>query len=106
PDPRVTVVPGIRVDQFRSGQQQELGVGPSLTATYRLTETLQTTHGVGIGHQTPNYIPNVAGARVAGLDGGLQTALFTTSGVEARLPDDWVGAAALFHNAIFDVTDV
>lgn len=106
PASRVTLVPAVRVDQFRSGEQHELGVGPSLTATYRLSDAVQTTHGIGIANQTPNFIPNVAGARVAGLDGGLQKAVFTTSGVEARLPDDWVGAAAVFHNAIFAVTDV
>jgi hypothetical protein len=66
---------------------------------------MEAVHGVGVSHQTPNYIPNVPGARVAGLSGGLQTAIHTSSGVEMQLPDDWFGTASVFQNVILDVTD-
>lgn len=105
PNRWVTVTPGVRVDLFSSGDESEVGVDPRLSARLRIDENVETVHGVGISHQPPNYIPNVPGARVAGLDGGLQKAVHTSSGVEARLPFDLFGVASVFQNAIFDVTD-
>jgi len=105
PDRWVTVVPGVRVDLYRSGEESEVGIDPRITARLRVTDGVETVHGVGISHQTPNYVPNVPGARVAGLSGGLQTAVHTSSGVEAELPWDLFGVASVFQNVIFDVTD-
>lgn len=103
---RVRVVPGLRVEHYQTLDDQQWAFDPRVTATYKLSDSIQTTHGVGISHQTPNWLPNVAAIRVAGLGPeGLQKAVFTTSGIEARLPYDWVGSAAVFHNAIFGVTD-
>jgi TonB family protein len=105
PTRAVTVPPGVRVDLFSSGDDSEVGVDPRLTARLRLTDRVEAVHGVGVSHQAPNYIPNVPGARVAGLDGGLQQAIHTSSGVEVQLPDDWFGVASAFQNVILDVTD-
>lgn len=104
--PRIRVVPGLRVEHYSTLGDKQWAFDPRISATYKLTDEIQTTHGFGISHQTPNWLPNVAAIRVAGLGPeGLQKAVFTTSGVEARLPSDWVGSASLFHNAIFAVTD-
>lgn len=104
--PRARVVPGLRVEHYQTLNDEQWAFDPRITATYKLSDSIQTTHGVGISHQTPNWLPNVAAIRVAGLGPkGLQKAVFTTSGIEARLPYDWVGSAAVFHNAIFGVTD-
>ena len=104
--PRVRVVPGLRVEHYSTLGDKQWAFDPRISATYRLSDTFQTTHGFGIAHQTPNWLPNIAAIRVAGLGTeGLQRAVFTTSGIEARLPNDWVGSAAVFHNAIFGVTD-
>lgn len=105
PVPGVSVTPGVRVDLFQSGAEEEVGVDPRLSARFSITDGVETVHGVGISHQPPNYVPNVPGARVAGLSGGLQTAVHTSSGVEAKLPYDLSGTASVFQNAIFDVTD-
>lgn len=103
---RVRVVPGLRVEHYSTLGDKAWAFDPRITATYKLTDSLQTTHGVGISHQPPNWLPNIAAIRVAGLGTeGLQKAVFTTSGLEARLPNDWVGSVAVFHNAIFGVTD-
>ncbi len=104
--PRVRVVPGLRVEEYRTLGDRALAVEPRLTASYRISDNVQTTHGFGISHQQPNWLPNIAAIRIAGLgDEGLQKAVFTTSGVEVRLPDDWKASAAVFHNAIFEVSD-
>ncbi len=105
PESWVTVIPGARVDLYSSGGQSEVGIDPRLSARFSVSDSMDIVHGVGLSHQTPNYVPNVPGARVAGLDGGLQRALHTSSGVEAQLPYDLFGTASVFQNAIFDVTD-
>lgn len=103
---RVRVVPGVRLERYSTLGDKQWAVDPRITATYKLSDTFQTTHGFGISHQPPNWLPNIAAIRVAGLGPeGLQKAVFTTSGIEARLPNDWVGSASVFHNAIFGVTD-
>ncbi len=101
----VTVTPGARVDLYSSGGESEVGIDPRLSSRIAVSDSVDVVHGVGLSHQPPNYVPNVPGARVAGLDGGLQRALHTSSGVEAKLPHDMFGTAAVFQNAIFGVTD-
>jgi hypothetical protein len=104
--PRVRVVPGVRIEQYKTLGDEQLAVEPRITASYRLSDKVQTTYGFGISHQQPNWLPNIAAIRIAGLgDEGLQKAVFTTSGVEVRLPEDWKASGALFHNAIFEVSD-
>lgn len=105
PQPSVTVSPSLRADIYNSGGETEVGIEPRVTARYRVTEQVNIVHGVGVAHQPPNYVTQVPGARVAGLDGGLQTAVHTTSGVEAQLPYALRGNLSLFHNAVFAVTD-
>lgn len=105
PTSDITVTPGLRVDLFRSGSDSDVGVDPRLTARFRLSDSVSTVYGVGISHQAPNYIPEVPGARVAGLSGGLQRAVHTTAGAEMDLPLDFSGSVSLFNNAIFSVTD-
>lgn len=104
--PKIRVVPGLRVEQYRTWGDTALAIEPRITASYRLTDRIQSTYGFGISHQQPNWLPNIAAVRIAGLgDEGLQKAVFTTSGLEVRLPDDWKASGALFHNAIFAVSD-
>jgi hypothetical protein len=43
--------------------------------------------------------------RVAGLEGGLQKSLHSSSGVELELPDDWKASAVAFDNVYMDLTD-
>jgi TonB family protein len=105
PEGWLQVTPGVRVTRFQSGSQARLGVDPSVVARFRISNDVALVHGVGVAHQTPNYIPNVPGARVAGLSGGLQRAVFASSGVEVALPYEIQGTASVFDNVIFDVTD-
>ncbi len=105
PDPDLTLTPAVRADVYNSGGQSRVGVDPRIFARYRVRDGLSFVHGVGLAHQPPNYVTQVPGARVAGLSGGLQRAVHTTSGVEADLPFATKGTFSVFHNAVFDVTD-
>jgi hypothetical protein len=102
---RVSIHPGIRTDLYQSQGNERIAVDPRLAARYRFSDAWRTVHAVGIAHQVPNYVPNVPGAAVAGLEGGLQQGVHTSSGVEHDLPDDFRASATVFNNAYFRLTD-
>lgn len=105
PEPAVTMTPALRVDFYKSGEDTSVAVEPRVTARFRVAQETAIVHGVGVAHQPPNYVTQAPGLRVAGLDGGLQRAIHTTSGVEQELPYEVTGSLALFHNVTFEATD-
>lgn len=105
PEPWYSVVPGVRVDLFRSLGSTEHSVDPRLTTNFQASEELRLFHAVGMAHQTPNFVPAIPGAQVAGLDSGLQRTVHTQSGVEFAVPYDASLTLGYFQNAYFDLTD-
>lgn len=105
PSDDVTVVPGVRGDLYRSGDDTELGVNPQVSTRYQLRPKLAAVHTLGLTQQPPNYVPTIPGLRVAGLQGGLQKSLHSSAGVELELPDDWRGSLIAFDNVFLDLTD-
>src|SRR5690606_32021086 len=105
PRGRIQVIPGIRADMFSSLGQQRYSVDPRIFATYQLTPRLRATHGLGVAHQSPNFVPSVPGAQVAGVDGGLQQSLQASTEYEAKLPWDLTGSVAFFLNMTENMTD-
>ncbi len=100
-----SVTPGVRVDMYRSLGATEVGVDPRITASFIPREKFRLFHSVGIAHQTPNFVPAIPGAQVAGLSGGLQNAVHTSSGVEFPVPYDMSMTLTYFQNATFNLTD-
>jgi TonB family protein len=103
--PDVTVTPGVRVDRYASRGRTALGVSPRLAASFRVNEAVSIEHAFGVADQTPNFVPGVPAVAVAGLPGGLQRSLQTSSGVRAELPWNVSGTATLFHNSYFHLSD-
>lgn len=105
PEGRVTVTPGVRADLYQSLGRTAVGVDPRVTATYRLTDSVRTVHGVGVAHQTPNFVPQVPGAQVGGLPGGLQRSLHASSAVELDLPGRMSSSIGAFVNSTDRMSD-
>jgi TonB family protein len=105
PEGRVSVTPGIRADVFQSMGRTAFAVDPRLTATYRLTDSVRTVHGVGVAHQTPNFVPQVPGAQVGGLPGGLQRSVHASAALEVDLPGNVSGSFGGFVNATDRMSD-
>lgn len=103
--PGVRFTPGLRVDGFFSGPDFALGIDPRLAARYRLTEDLDAIHAVGIVHQAPSFPVPIPGVKPS-LKGGLQRAVQSSAGVEARLPWHVRGSLTLFQNVFFNLTDL
>lgn len=105
PKGRVQVIPGVRADVFSSLGTQLYSVDPRIFAQYRLTKNLRAIHGIGVAHQSPNFVPSIPGAQVAGLDGGLQRSLHASTKYEAELPGNITGSIAFYLNGTQEMTD-
>jgi hypothetical protein len=101
----VKVIPGIRGDIYSSLGEERFSIDPRLFAEYQLTPQVRAIHGIGVAHQTPNFVPNIPGSQVAGLDGGLQQSVHASTKYEAELPWNVIGSIAFFLNGTRDMTD-
>lgn len=102
---KIQVIPGIRTDIFHSLGETRVSVDPRISAEYKLTERLRAIHSLGVTHQSPNFVPNVPGAQVAGLDNGLQQSLQAATKYVARLPWELTASVAGFINGTKQLTD-
>ncbi len=100
-----SVTPAVRTDVFRSLGVTRQSVDPRVTASFQAYEQVRLFQAVGLAHQTPNFVPAIPGAQVAGLSSGLQRTVHTTGGVELSGPEATSLTVAYFQNAYFDLTD-
>lgn len=101
----VEVIPGMRVDLYRSGEASALGLDPRIAARFAVTDRVTIVHAYGIAHQPPSFAIPLPGLSAGGLESGLQSSVQTSSGVEVKLPAEITAKSSLFYNAFFDMTD-
>jgi len=105
PTPWMTVTPGLRADLFHSLSSTIVGVDPRIAVEFKVSHAVSLIDDFGISHQTPNYLPNLPGAQIAGLRGGLQTAVAYSSGIKMLLPADISLTMTLFQQTFFNLSD-
>ncbi|HVU03075.1 MAG TPA: TonB-dependent receptor [Polyangiaceae bacterium] len=103
-DRRVRITPGLRADLYAWGVQTSVGIDPRISAEYTVSDRVRLLHAIGVAHQPPSFIGPIPGVQIG--KGVLQTSLQHSFGVETQLPASFVGTATVFHNAMFDLTDV
>jgi TonB family protein len=101
----VEFTPGIRVDWFRSGSATAVGVDPRFMSRLRLAENVHVIHAFGIAHQPPSFVIPVPGLAIGDLQGGLQTALQSSAGVEVDLPEATTATVTVFDNVFLHMSD-
>lgn len=105
PEPWVQLALGVRSDLFQSQDQSAVGVDPRASAAFVVRRGVRVLHAFGIAHQSPDFVPGVPGARVAGLQGGLQRSIQASSGVEVDLPSGFVASLTAFENVFSNLVD-
>lgn len=105
PAPALRVIPGIRVDQFTSLGETRVSVDPRLSAEYQLTSKLKAIHAIGVAHQSPNFVPSIPGAQVAGVEEGLQSTLQAEAKYEYAFPFQITASLAGYINGTQRMTD-
>ncbi len=101
----IRIAPGIRTDVYHDRGVTAVGVNPRVSAEVDLGRYVTVEESVGMAHQRPNFVPQVPGAQVADLPGGLQEALLASSGVRVLLPADFKARATVFENGFFHTLD-
>jgi hypothetical protein len=105
PKGRIRVTPGVRVDVFSSLGDVIAAVDPRIFAEFQVTKGVRVVQGLGLAHQSPNFVPNVPGAQVGGLEGGLQESLQAESRLEVELPWEVKGTLTGFINGTQRLSD-
>ena len=107
PERGVSVVPGVRVDAYKSLDATRVAVEPRLSAVFEVSRRVRILHAFGLAHQPPAVAPPgiPAAQQIAGLAGGLQTSFQASSGVEVSLPAEFVAAATVFDNVYLSLMD-
>jgi len=103
-DPRVTIVPGFRLDIYRADRTTVVTPEPRVSARFRASDDVVLFHDLGVAHQLPSYVAPIPGFAPS-LGKGLQLGLQSSAGVEVKLPDDMTGSLTLFQNALLNGTD-
>ena len=103
--PGVTVTPGIRADFYRSGSASAIGVDPRISSRLEVTDRIRLLHTFGVAHQPPSFIIPIPGLTIGSLQGGLQTSLQTSAGVEIDLPDQTTATFSVFDNVFLNMSD-
>ena len=100
---RSTIVPGLRVDYYRSLRDSDVAIDPKLAGRFALNEHLALIPAIAVASQRPAFAPLPA-LVIAGIPGGLQRSLQTSFGAELQLgPISVVGA--VFRQVTFGLTD-
>lgn len=101
----VTLVPGLRLDHYWSGDATALAIEPRGSAIFEIRKSLRLVHAIGLAHQPPSFVVPIPGFQLSGLREGLQRSVQSSSGVELDLPADITASTTLFQNAFFNLTD-
>jgi hypothetical protein len=101
----VTFRPGLRADIFNSEHMTAVGVDPRVAVEFQVSRPVKLIDAFGIAHQSPNFFPDLPGAQVGGLQGGLQKAVQYSSGVQVLLPEDLTANLTLYEESFFDLSD-
>ncbi len=92
------IVPGFRLDASRSRGASYVFPEPRLSTRVRVIPKLAWLSGFGLAHQLPTYRVYVPGARVGGIELGVQRAYQATQGLEVALPEAMYGRVTVFHS--------
>lgn len=99
------VTPGARFDFFASNGATAIAVDPRLAARVTMTDRAHLLWAMGLAHQPPSFTIPIPGFQPGGLNGGLQTAVQESMGVEWDLGGATTATATAFHNGFFNMSD-
>ncbi|WP_437877700.1 TonB family protein [Sorangium sp. So ce513] len=105
PTPEFEIVPGVRGDLFASDGATAATVDPRLATRLQATPGVALLSAFGVTHQPPGFLGAVPGMQVGGLQGGAQTGLLASAGVELRLPEGFRATVTAFRSGFFNLSD-
>src|SRR5262249_29985010 len=104
-DGRLEITPGIRCDMFRSNGVSALAVDPRAAMRVEVTKRVRLLDALGIAHQPPSFIVPIPGLAVGSLQGGLQTSLQASTGVEMDVLEATTASITVFNDVFLNMSD-
>jgi len=96
-DGRSVIIPGVRIDVYRSSDATVVGVDPRLAARLGITSTVSSMTNLGVSHQIPStFVLPVPGARLD-LSRDLQTTYQIAQGIELWMMRDMSASLSGFY---------
>jgi hypothetical protein len=99
------LIPGIRLDLYRSGGASDVGVDPRLASRIEVAPRVHVIHTFGLAHQPPSFLIPVPGLAIGNLQGGLQESIQSSAGAEVELPEAFTATATVFENIFHNMSD-
>ncbi|MDC0746625.1 TonB-dependent receptor plug domain-containing protein [Polyangium mundeleinium] len=105
PLPALELVPGVRSDIFTSDGVAKATFDPRLASRLEAGKRFTIVGAFGVSHQPPSFLGAAPGLQIGGLQGGVQTGLLSSAGVEMALPLDITATVTGFRGAFFNLSD-
>ncbi|TKD03193.1 TonB-dependent receptor domain-containing protein [Polyangium fumosum] len=105
PLPALELVPGVRSDIFTSDGVAKATFDPRLASRLEVGKRFTIVGAFGVSHQPPSFLGAAPGLQIGGLQGGVQTGLLSSAGVEMTLPLDITATVTGFRGAFFNLSD-
>ena len=97
PAPIISLIPGMRVDTYRSGSQSTSSADARFSAVISGNRHFRAIETFGTSHQPPGFVPQIPGAQIGGLSGGLQRSLQASSGFAFDVANEFTAAITAYE---------
>jgi hypothetical protein len=97
PMPFLNLTPGVRADTYRSGTDTATSTDGRFTAVVIGSRYFRAIETVGTSHQVPGFVPQIPGAQVGRLAGGLQRSLQVSSGFAFDIANEFTAVVTAFE---------
>ena len=105
PLPLLTLTPGVRVDNFRTGSAEKSSADVRFSAVIFAGRHVRAIETIGTAHQPPGFVPQIPGAQIGSLAGGLQRSLQASSGVTIDISTELTTTVTAFDSRYTNLVD-
>jgi hypothetical protein len=105
PFPLLTLTPGVRADSFRSGSYTQSSGDARFTAVITASRYVRAIQSIGTSHQPPGFVPQIPGAQIGTLKGGLQRSLQASSALAVDFATQLTATVTAFESRYANLVD-
>ena len=105
PLPFLSLTPGFRADAYRSGTDTATSTDGRFTAVIAGNRHIRAIETVGTSHQVPGFVPQIPGAQLGSLAGGLQRSLQISSGLAFDIANEFTAVVTAFGAEYSNLVD-
>jgi hypothetical protein len=105
PLPQLTLTPGVRADSFRSGSYTASSGDVRFAAVLAASRHVRAIETIGTSHQPPGFVPQIPGAQLGTLKGGLQRSIQASSGIAIDFATEWTSTITAFESRYTNLVD-